>query len=254
MTGNLLAPWHALHDGSALGDRDSDALSTELDRLALTVRRTRDECWVDYRYVNEPRSVYAPDESQSLRYLLSRCDQPTRIAPQLADRPIVARPMVPTELLPKERTTLFIGAVLWARVAVGDQVLGEFATQRMSDTWFGANTQRGELCYASQTRALLHLDNVPHNAFRAIVPVTIDNQGEDNVKLERLNVPVPHLTLYCDGNKFWTSALTILREKHLDTAKLHIEATPPPHATVVAPPRRPIRGGVFDRAVDLLFA
>lgn len=251
---NLLPPWCDLQDGCAVDHQDNAAWNAELDRLALSVRRTPDECWLDYRYINEPRAVYAPDEPQSLRYLLSHRERGVCIAPQLADRPIVARPMMPTALLPGERATLFIGTVLWARVSVGAQMLAEFATQRMSDTWFGANTRRGELCYASQTRALLRLDNVPYSAFRAVVPVTIDNRGEDSFTLERLNVPVPHLTLYCDGEKFWTSALTIVRETNLETAKLHIEATPPRGATVVAPPRRPIRGGVFDRAVDLLFA
>lgn len=256
----LLPPWHDLESCGTSQNRDapatqgSDNISAELDRLAINVRRTQEECWLDYRYINEPRSVYAIDEQQSLRFLLSSRDQQVRIAPQLADRPVVARPMMPTELLPKQRTTLFISTVLWARISIGDQLLAEFATQRMSDTWFGTGLRYGELCYASQTRALLRLDNIPYSAFRAIVPVTIDNQGEDNVKLERINVPVPHLTLYCDGNKFWTSALTILREKHLATAKLHIEASPPAGAVISAPPRRPIRGGVFDRAVDLLFA
>jgi hypothetical protein len=251
---NLPPPWHDLESHALMEGTEGAAFNTELGRLCLNVRRSYEECWLEYRYTNEPRSVYAVDEQQSMRFLLSRRDQPLRIIPQLADRPVVARPMMPTELLPKERATLFIGIVLWARVSVGDQMLAEFATQRMSDTWFGASLQHGELCYASQTRALLRLDNVPASPFRALVPVTIDNQGEDSVTLERINVPIPHLTLYCDGQKFWTSALTILREKQLATAKLHIDPTPLANCTLVAQPRRPIRGGVFDRAVDLLFA
>jgi hypothetical protein len=244
---NLLTPWQDF------ASNDNDVVSAELDRLALTVRRTREECWLDYRYVDEQRPP-AAIEPQSLRFLLNHGDRPINIAPQLANRPVVARPMVPTELLPKERATLYMSTVLWARVCIGEQLLAELATLHLSDTWFGASTRSGELCYASQTRALLRLDNMQYSAFRAIIPVTIDNQGEDNVKLERINVPVPHLTLYCDGEKFWTSALTIVRENNLATAKLHIDASPPPNATLVAPPRRPIRGGVFDRAVDLLFA
>ena len=245
---NLLTPWQKV------AHNDDDNIAAELDRLTLNVRRTREECWLDYRYTEEARLQPAGDAPPSLRFLLNRGDRPIHIAPQLADRPVVARPMMPTELLPKERATLFISTVLWARISIGEQLLAELATLRLSDTWFGATTMRGELCYASQTRALLRLDNVPYSAFRAIIPVTIDNQGEDNVKLERINVPVPHLTLYCDGEKYWTSALTILRETNLATAKLHIEAAPPRNATIVAAPRRPIRGGVFDRAVDLLFA
>jgi hypothetical protein len=214
------------------------------------VRHTREECWLDYHY-NTGAATKPP---QSLRFLLSESNPSVRISPQLADRTVVVRPSMPTELPPKQRATLFISTVLWARVSVGEQMLAELASVRLSDTWFGANSRHGELCYASQTRALLSLDNVQYSAMRAITPITIDNQGEDNVRLERINVPVPHLTLYCDGERFWTSGIKILREKNLATANVQIEASSRKNAFLVAPPRRPIRGGVLDRAVDLLFA
>ena len=240
----LLSPWNKLTGNTG---------SIQLERLSLSLRHTREECWLDYRFLSADGSdmEIAP---QSLRFLLSDSERQIQITPQLADRAVVARPMMPTELLPKERATLFISTVLWARVAVDKQTLAELPTVRLSDTWFGANTRHGELCYASQTRALLKLDTVQHTPFRAITPITIDNQGEDNVRLERINVPVPHLTLYCDGERFWTSALSVLRETNLATANLRIDSKPPHNADLVAPPRRPIRGGVFDRAVDLLFA
>lgn len=240
----LPAPWSEIAEGNS---------ALQLERLSLSVRHTAAECWLDYRYAAlDPAGEAGPAQSQ--RFLLSDSEQSVRLTPQLADRAVVVRPMQPTELLPKERATLFVSTVLWARIAVGQQPLAELASVRLSDTWFGANTRHGELCYASQTRALLKLDNVQLSPFRAITPITINNQGEDNLKLERINVPVPHLTLYCDGERFWTSALTVLREKNLATANLHIEAKPPGGAFLVAPPRRPIRGGVFDRAIDLLFA
>jgi len=247
---SLPSPWNKLATGNTT--------QTQLERLSLNLRHTHEECWLDYHYnsgdddnANDERS--APPE-QSLRFLLSDSAASIRILPQLADRAVVARPMMPTELLPKQRTTLFISTVLWARISIEELTLAEFATVRLSDTWFGANTRRGELCYASQTRALLNLDNIQYSPFRAITPITIDNQGEDNVRLDRINVPVPHLTLYCDGQRFWTSALRVLRETNLANANLHIDNKPPNQSVQIAPPRRPIRGGVFERAVDLLFA
>lgn len=245
---SLPPPWNELATGNTA--------QTQLERLSLNLRYTREECWLDYHYNggNEDSDARQPLSEQSLRFLLSDSADSIRITPQLADRAVVARPMMPTELLPKQRTTLFISTVLWARISVDELTLAEFATVRLSDTWFGANTRRGELCYASQTRALLNLDNVQYSPFRAITPITIDNQGEDNVRLDRINVPVPHLTLYCDGQRFWTSALRVLRETNLANANLHIDNKPPYQSVQIAAPRRPIRGGVFERAVDLLFA
>lgn len=242
----LPSPWDELSSGNAS--------HTQLERLALTVRHTSEECWLDYHYDSAQSGVPMASATESLRFLLSDTKHGVHIEPQLADRTVVVRPMVPTELLPKQHAVLFISTVLWARVAFGEQTLAELPSVRLSDTWVGANTRYGELCYASQTRALLSLDNVPYSVFRAITPISIDNQGEENVRLERINVPVPNLTLYCDGERFWTSALRVRLEKNLSTASIQIEASPRKDTFLVAPPRRPIRDGVLDRAVDLLFA
>lgn len=242
---SLPSPWNTLADGSTA--------QAQIEHLSLNIRRTRGECWLDYHY-DLPNTLPGTAEPHSVRFLLSDTDPALRVAPQLADRTVVVRPTMPTELPPKQCATLFISTVLWARVTVGEQTLTELPGVRLSDTWFGADTRRGELCYASQTRALLSLENIQYSAMRAITPITIDNQGDDNVRLERINVPVPNLTLYCDGERFWTSGVRILREKNLATANVQIEASPRPDTFLVASPRHLIRGGVLDRAVDLLFA
>ena len=243
---NLPSPWDTLNSGNAS--------LTQLERLTLTVRHSPEECWVDYHYDSAALGAATAAKPASLRFLLSDNSQSVGIAPQLADRTVVVRPLVPTELLPRQRATLFISTALWARIAFGGQTLAELASVRLSDTWFGTNSRHGELCYASQTRALVSLDNAQHSPFRAITPISIDNQGDANVRLERINVPVPNLTLYCDGERFWTSALRVRLEKNLATANVQVEASPRDNTFLVAPPRRPIRGGVLDRAVDLLFA
>jgi hypothetical protein len=242
---SLPSPWNTLADGSTT--------QTQIEHLALRLRHTRGECWLDYHY-DLPGAAADAAQPQSVRFLLSEAEPVFCVAPQLADRTVVVRPTMPTELPPKQRATLFISTVLWARVTVGEQMLAELPGTQLSDTWFGADTRRGELCYASQTRALLSLDNIQHSPMRAITPITIDNQGDDNVKLERINVPVPNLTLYCDGERFWTSGVRILLEKNLATANVQIEASPRADTVLVAAPRHLIRGGVLDRAVDLLFA
>lgn len=244
-TQTLPQPWDELATGTATTIR--------LERLSLSVRHTREECWVDFQYDAAAGEPPGRSAATSQRFLISEHRRAVRVAPQLADRAVVVRPILPTELLPKQRTTLFISTALWARIAIDEHTLAELPSVRLSDTWFGPNTRWGELCYASQTRALLSLENVQYSPFRAITPVTIDNQGDDNLRLERINVPVPHLTLYCDGERFWTSSVRVRRDG-AQTMNVQIEAAPRPDLTLVAPPRRPTRGGVLDRAVELLFA
>lgn len=248
---NLLEPWSRL-DGAG-------GAPVELDQLRLGLRRSEGECWLDYRYVETgeagPREL-AP--SQSTRFLLGRDrGADVRVRPLLADRAVVGRPLAPTELLPREQVTLLVSTVLWARISAGDHALAELPCRLLSDTWFGRNTRHGELCYASHTSARLRLNNLPSNPFRAITPITVINRGGTNLKLERINVPVTNLTLYCDGEHFWTAALTITRESDQVPAKVELEQRPPAFcgaAEAVAPARRPVRSGVFDRAVELLFA
>lgn len=246
----LLRPWPQLAEA---GDAP-----VELDQLRVSLRRGNGECWLDYRYLDADESGERElTPPQSRRFLLGSDAGPVQVRPLLADRAVVGRPLAPTELLPRERVTLLVSTALWVRVSAGDHGLAELPCRLLSDTWFGRDTRHGELCYASHTSARLHQDNLPRNPFRAITPVTVINRGSNNLKLERINVPVPHLTLYCDGEHFWTAALTVAREGDLAPTKVEIEERAPllsSGAEEVAPPRRPVRGGVLDRAVELLFA
>lgn len=232
----------------------------QLDRLRLSLRRSGEECWLDYRFLSEKMAAEgAPADDgaadTSVRYLLDAA--PLTLEPQLADRAVVARPLVSTELPPQKQATLLVSTPLWVRLRSGGCTLAELPTARLSDTWFGPNTRIGELCYAGRTRARLRVENTPESPFRALTPVTITNSGDDNLKLDRINVPVTHLSLYCDGERFWTSAIAVTRERNWVSARVHIDGSAPPQsrdARKIAEPRRPIRGGVLERAVDLLFA
>lgn len=252
MTAKLPEPWDALQRGEL-------QTPARLDRLQLSLRRSAEECWLDYRFLkpsdeDDAAQPFAPETS--VRFLLGANPRLT-LEPQLADRAVVSRPLQPTELPPRQSATLLISTPLWARLRNGEHRLTDLPTARLSDTWFGPNTRIGELCYAGHTRARMRLENTPESPFRALTPVTIVNAADDNLKLDRINVPVTHLSLYCDDERFWTSAISVTRERNWVSAKVHIDEHAPPqsrNARKVAEPRRPIRGGVLERAVDLLFA
>lgn len=265
MTTSLPAPWPDLRRG------DLQNISA-LDRLQLSLRRSDGECRLDYHLLSARRhsddaqkkdgeekapQPFTPDGS--VRYLIKGATQSSGLSlePLLADRAVVSRPLVPIELPPQHSATLLISTPLWVRLRSDQHQLAELPTARLSDTWFGPNTRHGELCYAVQTRARLSVENTSDNPFRALTPVTITNSGVDNLKLDRINVPVPHLSLFADGERFWTSSISIERERNWVNARVQIEDGAPaqsPSAHKVAEPRRPVRGGVLERAADLLFA
>ncbi|MBD3646782.1 MAG: hypothetical protein HUJ31_04865, partial [Pseudomonadales bacterium] len=128
---------------------------------------------------------------------------------RLATRPVVARPNQPVHLPPGQKTTLYVGTSLWLCLKRGDTTLLDIPVGRLSDTWFGPNTRRGELCFACQTHARLSMDGVAANPWKAITPVTVRNESPDALMLDRINLPVPNLALYRGKDRYWTSGIKI---------------------------------------------
>lgn len=185
-----------------------------------------------------------PDLAQVQRYASSRPSAELAITPLLADRPVVSRPDVPFHLLGGDEVELFVSTPVWVKLEAGDplQSLAEVPTTRPSDTWFGPSTRVGELCYASRTTARLHLENLPPRPPRAITPVLLRNRARQELLLERLNLPIPNLALYWDGNGgLWTQKVVVERQPDGTLAQVRLEDGPPsqvPSAEPVSPARQ----------------
>jgi hypothetical protein len=173
-----------------------------------------------------------PEKAEVARFTTERGGSGLVLALALADRPVVARPETPFNLLAGDRITFFVSTPVWVRIQTGDppEELMEIPVYRPSDTWFGASPAEGELCYASKTSARLSLQNVPFRPFRAVTTVTLRNKGEDRLVLERINLPVPHLALFRDADGLlWTNTVTVVRETHRGLADVRFEKGPPDH-------------------------
>lgn len=250
-TASLPAPWPDLN-------REAGSTGLVLGQCYLQWQRNAGEIRLDYgRCTSGQGSLYCYGNSQQRRFLVGDDQHPVAIAPCLADRPVVTRPQVPTELLPRQRVRLLVSTPLWLQIQIGEQLLLELPSIKLSDTWFGPHTRSGELCYAAQTRARLTTEQLPEDPLRAQTEVTLINHASTPLLLERLNLPVPNLPLYSDGLRFWTASLTIERSRDQQTAQVEIDPRPPQAsraAQQICAPRREIRGGVLNRAVEFLFA
>lgn len=193
------------------------------------------------------------------RYSFRKTDTHLLVMPALADRAIVIRPDKPLYVPAGEEVTLYISTPLWICIEVGEpaRLLQEIPSYRASDTWFGASTLDGELCYASRTTARLLLQDVPPRFHRALTPILIHNEAEDALLLERIRLPVQHLSLFQAANDFlWTERVTLDRERSGEQAALHLGAGAPPEAArarLIRPPRHPLRTNVIVRAFSSFF-
>lgn len=155
-------------------------------------------------------------------------------SPTLPDRPVVLRLQEPLHVLPSEEVTVYMVVPVFLRLelASGSKLIHELPTYRLSDTWFGPMSTLGGLCYASASPAYFDIREVPLRSHCAITAITVKNLGQDVLKVERLNVPFPRLSLfYSQRTGFWTDHLTLERSLDTEMASLRLDRQPPPEAS-----------------------
>lgn len=201
-----------------------------------------------------------PNQEFMGRHLQTVTSNTIKVLPALADRAIVARPNVPLTLLGNQKVRIYVSTPLWFRATTepDSACLLDTPFWRPSDSWFGASTMVGELCYAKYTDARLRLELLQQRPHRAITPVFIHNKQKEAIVIERLSVPVPLLGLYQDSDhQLWTNTLKVTRKEDSDMVELLLEKTPPieaKDASAVSPPRVISEKNILIRTISNLFA
>ncbi len=179
-----------------------------------------------------------------------------RLQPRLADRSVVSRPEDAFSVLPGEEVTVYVGSPIWLSLELlpGPQRMAELPLLRASDTWFGASTRDGELCFASRTRCRLRLEDVRWTPHRAVTAVTIRNPAGSPLPIERIYVPVPVLSLWAhESGMLRTASVVYTREDDdAELARFHVVEEGLPAATQLASPRREPGRGLVRAFAQLL--
>jgi hypothetical protein len=251
---------------------NGETISSKIGPLKLAVQRLPNEWQIAYQWYNliDPTTgEWSREITDSVidelnyatveRYVIEQTEKTLHIMPALADRSVITRPFKPFFVLPGDQINVFVSSPLWVRLETGDppQFLQEIPIHRPSDTWFGPSTMTGELCYAGRTHANLNLENVLVQAHRAITQVAIQNQADTQLHIERLNLPVPYLSLFeTAAGTLWTEAVTMVRTRDTGMASLQVEKGPPDVATeaksIFDPRERPPQNMAI-RAFGVLF-
>lgn len=251
---------------------DGQTALWEIGPLKLAIQRQPNEWQIAYEQseVFDPESTKwthnpaSPDMSElnfknTERYVTGQPGKTLWMMPALADRPIITRPVIPLYVPAGEKTTIFVSSPLWVLIEVGDPPvkLQEMPILRPSDTWFGPSTMEGELCYASRTYARMNLENIPTRAHRAITQIIIDNKAGTQLLVERLNLPVPYLSLFeASDGLLWTEVVTMIRTRDTGMATFQTGKRPPkeaPKAKLASEPREKPGQNMVIRAFGALF-
>lgn len=238
-----LALWVARneHDWQIAYARDEDAF--------------RDESHVEVPV--DLRSVPVPPGAVHQRVAFARTPGSLRLRPMLADRAVVARPESAFSIPPQEQVSVFVSSAIWIGLGWGPQAqFLEVPSWRSSDTWFGDN-RSGFLCYATRTTMRLAIEELQLRSHRAVTPIEINNQGEDALKIERISLPIPNLSVFgSPGGALWTERLQLTRQEDAELARVDIESDSPPvpGAVRLSEPRLIAEEKLLSRVFTGLFA
>ena len=216
------------------------------------------------RSVQGARNEMPPSDAKMVNCVFgSAAREDLLFSPALPDRSVICRPLTPLFILPNEKVTLYVVNPLWLRIEMppaqnqASKLIQEIPTFQLSDTWFGPMSSAGELSYASTAPAYLDLKEVPLRLHCAISAVSIRNSGHDSLRLDRIKVPLPRLSLfYSPRTGFWTDSFSFERRDDNEMASIKLEGQPPAEASpsqfVTGPRQSSSESGVI-RAFSALF-
>lgn len=229
-TGRVKAWWQEreLEVGSGLRWR--------LGPLELELYRLEGEWQLAHRQLTEgsydsalssvtPASPGESDGEQLERFVTAKTGSKVSLLPRAADRSVVVRPRLPLHLLPGQGAKIYVSSPAWVNVMVGRplQSIFEVPVKRLSDTWFGPNTLEGEIAYAIKTQGRVLIDEVQRRNYRIITPTKVQNKGQDVLLIDRINLPVPYLSVYAtEDGSLWSESVELVRTEGSEMATLDL--------------------------------
>lgn len=280
-------PW-GHHDLEVDGER-----SVRLGPLELRMKRTDQEIWLTQRRVegepgasgpektdaagtNRTKTIGEPtderrapeagaglaegDEPEWSRWAVPEDTTGVRLEPVFPDRALVVEPEQTFHLVRGARVRVYVRVPLWVSVGLPSPSgvgLTEIPTHILSDTWFGDFTE-GELAYALPTSARRRVTPDVFAPHLAICPLSLGNDGVDQLEVEKLCLRVAHLSLFSRGPALWSDETRVRYQGEDEQSRIHISGDVPreaPDAVRVRPPRIPLARGfrarTFARLADL---
>lgn len=261
-TGNLSQWWLPL----ALAEDES--LKYSIGTLTLYLQRKEQEWIIASERLTESEDLFAvsqrkitelPAALRTHRYVFQKNPEQFRLKPVLLDRTVVIKTRQPVNIPPAEKMTFYISSPVAVQIElIGvSSMLQEIPTLRLSDTWVGSSTLNGELCYATKTLARHSLDDIPLRPHRAVTPVTIQNKSSVMLNIEKLNIPVPLLSVFgAENGTLWTESISLQHEGEHTLARLSIDKKLPQDLTVknlLSSPRTSLERNGLIRAFNGIF-
>ncbi|MEX2578317.1 MAG: DUF432 domain-containing protein [Verrucomicrobiales bacterium] len=212
---------------------EPDRTRLRCGRLLVEFSKVEDEICLASRNLSE-EEFESLDETAPVewtRWAVCTGTEEVRIAPGLPRLPVMVDPEDSFHVVPGAEARIYVRIPLSVVVRLTDkfdQLLGEFPTETLSQTWFG-ETDNGELCYWLSSRASRRtLDELDEAGIQA--PVTIHNDSAETLQVSRLCLRVGGLSIYRSGDSLWTNETTIRFQGGAVPSKVAVKSGPPKEA------------------------
>ncbi|GAB3054026.1 hypothetical protein GCM10027155_20480 [Acinetobacter apis] len=210
-----------------------------------------------WREILDPDYVL-PEPKHVERYMFRKTQNQFQLMPRLADHSVVIHPIEPIYIPAGQKGLLYISTPLWVvGFAEGhEDPLFDIPVIQPKETWFGPDTKKGELCYSTKVNGRTELEKLEPKAFRAVTPIVFHNTSHEQLRFDRMNVPIVALPLFFseETNRLWTSHIKVIHDSSDRPSRVKIENRTPPRAgevVYVHAPRSP--GGVLFNMFDSFF-
>ena len=160
-----------------------------------------------WHQISDPLFAF-PTPVKIERYMFKSTQSKLQLMPRLANRSVVIKPVDPIYIPAGQRGTLYISTPLWIAGFVEGQrePIFDLPVILPKDTWFGPNHRSGEICYATAVDGRTELQQLRPRAFRAVTPIEFHNTSQQQLRFDRMNVPVPALPLFYSASvKAWSA-------------------------------------------------
>lgn len=171
------------------------------------------------------------------RFMFAQTSSELLFMPRLSPRSVVIKPAEPVYIPARQNAIFYISTPLWlcGFIQHENQSLFELPIIQPKDTWFGMNKRQGELCYATVVDARTDLNTLTPRAFRAVTPILVQNNSTQQLRFERMNIPVTALPLYYSESigRLLTSQIRVSYDGREQSPKVRIEHKSPAFAGAV---------------------
>ncbi|MFP4643427.1 MAG: hypothetical protein ACLFM0_03650 [Spirochaetales bacterium] len=174
----------------------------EFGPLRICVRRTRGTWQFARSYASEsdkvPGGDECPDDLEWTAFVPRSNDEQVYFQPASPDRPVVVNTEYTFQVAPGAGYTLYTGIPLWVRGwlgAPGGQLLFDFPTTLLSNTWFGG-AMTGRLCYKSPNIFAGDSESIPDGQGSALCPLHVRNSSDHSFTFNKIAVLADLLRVY----------------------------------------------------------